>query len=194
MATEIEGQIATLQAVLAAQKRRYGRHGAWLVLVGVLWFAAFVIDVVLAQSRVSSWYQIAPFAVLTFIVFALRRAVRAGAGRGEAVRWHDRVAGGLWLLLACGMWATVAVGTAGGLPNTIVLPLLEWWTAIGMVATGLLFGAPWFWRAGLLWFAAGIASFFLSQFGRIVVYPGLILVAFIGPALWLTFAERRAHG
>lgn len=192
MAAEIETQIATLQAVLAAQKRRYRKRSPWFITLGVVWLGAFVADIFLALTRVPSWYQILPFVVLTAVAFARKPLIRARGEQGFEVRWHDRVIGGLWLALVVGMWATVAVASSGMLPARSVLPLLEWWAAIGMIATGMLLGFPWFWRAGVLWFAGGVASFYLPQLWSIIVYPSLILVAFIAPAVWLTLAPQPA--
>lgn len=191
MTTEIEAQIATLQSVLEAQKQRYRNHGPWLITIGVLWLGAFMVDIALGLAHVSSWYQILPWLLLTAVAFGLKGRVRDPGGQGIAVHWHDRVVKGVWLALVIGMWATVAVGSSGRLPDVIVLPLLEWWAAIGMIVSGLLFSARWFSRAGMLWFIGGVASFYLPQMGKVIVYPSLIIVAFIAPAVWLTVTKHR---
>ncbi len=186
---DIHEQIDSLQSVLNAQRQYYSRHGNWLIAIGILWLLAFGLDVFLAWRGDNSWLQILPWIVLTAAVLFIKREARARRV-GQAVLWHNRVIGGIWLMAMTGMWATPLIASTGRLPNHVVLPLLDWWTAVPMIASGLLFRSAWFSAAGVLWFATGIASFFLPPEGQIIAYPSMIVIGFLLPAVHLTFKEQ----
>ncbi len=192
MNTDIRTQIETLQDVLAIQKQHYSRHGSWLIAIGVLWLLTFGVNVLLAWRGENPWYQLLPWLVLTLAAFAVKRSARSRK-MGQAVHWHNRVLGGVWLLAVAGMWVTPLIAGTGRLPNYAILPLLEWWTAMPMVVSGLLFRSAWFSGAGVAWFLGGVLSLYLPPTGRIIVYPSLIVVAYLLPALQLTLAEHQVR-
>lgn len=185
---EIVERIALIESMMRAGRKSTEYWGWNFLLWGIAYLVAVAWSSFLPRAGGSglAWLVTMIFASLLTVTIARRR------GRQQPQTDKSRSLTAIWTAVGCGIFVfAIPVATTGRMEAHAFIAAIEVLLGVAHIASGSTLRWPTQVAVGLVWWAAAIASCFVSERGTAVLFLIATLICNIGFGIYLMILERR---
>jgi hypothetical protein len=185
---EIGERIALIESMMRAGRKSTEYWGWNFLLWGIAYLVAVAWSNFLPHAGGSglAWLVTMIFASLLTVMIARRR------GRQQPQTDKSRSLTAIWTAVGCGIFVfATPVAATGHMEAHAFIAAIEVLLGVAHIASGSTLRWPTQVVVGLVWWAAAIASCFVSERGTAVIFLIATLICNIGFGTYLMIRERR---
>jgi hypothetical protein len=185
---EIGERIALIESMMRAGRKNTEYWGWNFLLWGIAYLVAMAWSSFLPHAGGSglAWLVTMIFASLLTVMIARRR------GRQQPQTDKSRSLTAIWTAVGCGIFVfAVPVAASGHMEGHAFIAAIEVLLGVAHIASGSTLRWPTQVAVGLVWWAAAIASCFVSERGTAVIFLTATLICNIGFGIYLMIRESR---
>jgi hypothetical protein len=185
---ELTERIVLIESMMQAGRKSTEYWGWNFLLWGVAYLVAVAWSSFLPQAGGAklAWPITMIFAALLTVMIARRR------GRHQPQTDRSRSLTSIWTAVGCGIFVfAIPVASTGHMEPHAFIAAIEVLLGVAHIACGSTLRWPTQVAVGLVWWAAAIASCFVSERGTAIIFLTATLICNVGFGIYLMIRESR---